>query len=465
MIYALKLRLSRLEAWRQQSVNRSIFVAALTIGSLTFIVKVVAVIKELVVANWFGTSDEVDAFLIAFLLATFSVTVIAESFNVAFMPTFIEVREQQGIDAAKRLFANATVFALVLLLVATLLLGLTAPWTLKVLGSGFDAEKQALTRSLYYIMLPVLVLRGLSTIWGVLLNAGERFSLAAISPLSVHLLTLLFLLLTGSNIGVYSLSIGTLVGFGLETVLLGINVQRQGFSLIPAWMGITPELRQVMQQYSPMVAGSLVMSSTTLVDQSMAATLGSGSVASLNYGIRFVSLIVNSGSVILGTAVLPHFSRMLAQDDWDGAMRTLRAYCWLVFITTVPATLILLALSTPMTTLLYERGAFTAEDTRLVSHIQMLFLLQIPFYLSSILIVRMISALKANHILFWGAALNLLANIVLNVIFIHWFGIAGIALSTSGIYLISFAFLFYNLRKLYKDRSAINTGTNETLPS
>jgi putative peptidoglycan lipid II flippase len=450
MMDALRLHLNRWSQWGQQSVNRRIFVAALTVGSMTTLVKLVAIIKELVVANWYGTGDDIDAFLIAFLLATFSVTIIAESFNVALMPTYIQVREQQGLAAAKKLFANATLLALVLLLITTLLLGITASYTLRVLASGFDTEKQALTRSLYYVMLPVLVLRGLSAIWGALLNADEQFSVAAISPLTVPALTLIFLLFTDSVFGVYSLAIGTTVGFGLETLMLAIALRRQGFSLLPHWDGISPELRQVIGQYSPMVAGALVMSSTTLVDQAMAAALGSGSVASLAYGNRIVSVFLLIGSLALGTAVLPHFSRMLANQDRAGILHTFRAYAVLLLTVTIPFTLILVTLSPLMTRVLYERGAFTAKDTELVSKIQIFFLFQIPFYLLSILVVRLISAFRANHILLWGALINLAANIGLNVLFIHWFGVAGIALSTSGVYVISLAYVSYHLRKLLR---------------
>ncbi|MBZ0306951.1 MAG: virulence factor MviN, partial [Anaerolineae bacterium] len=72
--------------WHRQSVNYSILKAIVTVGSLTVAVKLVATFKEILVANWFGTGDEIDAFLIAYLLAFFAVTIVAESFNVALLP-------------------------------------------------------------------------------------------------------------------------------------------------------------------------------------------------------------------------------------------------------------------------------------------------------------------------------------------------------------------------------------------
>ncbi len=428
--------------WRHHSVNYSILRAIVTIGGLTSIVKLVTIFKEMLVASWFGTGDEIDAFLIAYLLALFAVNIIAESFNIALLPIYIQVREKEGLDAAQKLFSGAVFFAVGLLLLISLLLAFTAPYTLPILGSGFDSHKQNLTQNLFYLLIPILFLRGLSAIWSAILNADNRFALAAISPLLVPVMALAALLFKKS---IYIMALGTVVGFLLETILLAVSLWKRGFSLKPAWNGLTPELRQVMGQYGAVMAGAFLMSSTGLVDQSMAAALGSGSVASLNYANRLTSFIVNTGTLALGTAVLPHFSKMLAQDDFASVKSTFRTYLRLILVTCVPLTLVLMVFSRLIIQVMYERGAFTSQDTEIVSYIQIFYLLQIPFFLSGILIVRLISSLKANHILMQGTVINAVANVGFNVLFIHWWGISGIALSTSFVYIVSTTFLAYRL--------------------
>jgi putative peptidoglycan lipid II flippase len=80
--------------WTGASVNRSIFGAALIVATFTVINKLISVGKELAVAGSFGTSDALDAFLIAFLLPSFTISVVAGSFNAALIPTCIKVRDQ-----------------------------------------------------------------------------------------------------------------------------------------------------------------------------------------------------------------------------------------------------------------------------------------------------------------------------------------------------------------------------------
>jgi putative peptidoglycan lipid II flippase len=76
-----------------------------------------------------------------------------------------------------------------------------------------------------------------------------------------------------------------------------------------------------------------------------------------------------------------------------------------------------------------------------------LFVLQLPFYLASILVVRLISSLRANAILMWASLCNMLLNIGLNFLFIELMGISGIALSTSIVYAFSFAFVYIAVRR------------------
>lgn len=99
----------------------------------------------------------------------------------------------------------------------------------------------------------------------------------------IPVVTIVFLLEMGKVWGIYALAIGTIGGFVLQGGLLAFGLKLKRISLIPRWYGMDPATKQVMNQYAPMVAGAFLMSSTGLVDQSMAAMLESGSVATLNY--------------------------------------------------------------------------------------------------------------------------------------------------------------------------------------
>lgn len=434
----------------REATNRRIFTTAFMLAVLTLAVKVVSMFKEMTVAAWFGTGDEMDAFLIAFLLPAYVINVVAGSLNAALIPIQIEVRERYGKLAAHHLFRSVSALNTGILLLAMLLLAGVAPLLLPYLASGFSPEKAALTQRLFFLLLPCVLIMGLATSWEALLNACERFRLAAIAPAAVSVGALTAIWIFENRWGIYALAAGTIAGMILQLTVLGGGLRRQGYPILPSWSGFNTSVRRVMGQYLPMIAGSVLFCSMMLVDQAFAGTLASGSVSMLNYGNKLVALAVGIGTTALGTAVLPYFSKMTAQADWSGVRRTLKIYSWLILAVTIPAMLAGIYLSEPMVALLFQRGNFTAEDTVAVSWVQQMYLLQIPFHSLSLLYVRMVSSLKGNHLVMWGAALGFCVNLALDFALIGPMGVAGLALSTSLVYVFMVGYTGIILRRCLK---------------
>ena len=235
--------------------------------------------------------------------------------------------------------------------------------------------------------------------------------------------------------------LGMLAGFAVEFAVAAFSLRRRGLVFSPRWYGPDPAVRRVMRQYFPAVVASGLMCSTLLVDQSMASMLPPGSVAALNYGNKIVALGLTIGTMAFGTAVLPYLSKMVATEDWKGLRHTLRTYLRLILATTIPVVVVGALLSRPLIAMLFERGRFTAADTSQVAWIQIMYLLQVPFYSLTILFVRVISALQANDLLMWGTVISVVVNVTMNIVLMRWLGVAGIALSTSLVYMVLSGFL------------------------
>src|SRR5579884_214881 len=440
MIAALRPHVARWQAWRAQSVNRRIFAAALTVGSGGLVAKLVTTAQDVLVAGRFGVGDELDAFLIAFALPMFAINVLAGSLASALIPTYVQVRDTQGLAAARRLVASVSAATVGLLAAAAVLLALAAPWLLPRLGASFSADKLALTHTLFLLLLPVLVVSGLARCWAAILNGSERFALPALSPVTTPAGAIMGLLLLGPVWGIHALALGTLAGAVVELAVLAPALRRCGLAVLPRWHGLDATLRQTLQQYAPVAAGQVLMAATLVVDQAMAATRGPGSVAALAYGTRVVTFLLGL-AMVLGVATLPYYAQLVARREWGSVRHVLKTYGALVLLAAVAVTLLGIWLSEPIVVLLCPRGAFTAEDVRLVSQVQALSFLQVPFYTLGILLVRLISALRANHLLLGGAALNLVVNVVCDYVFLQWIGVAGIALATAVMYSLALLYL------------------------
>ena len=400
-----------------------------TVGGWTSAAKLAGAVKLIYAARLFGAGDAMDAYLIAFLLPSFFIDMFAGTLDSALIPTLIEVREKHGKAAAEELYRTTLAAAGTGLLLTSALVAAASALLLRLVASSFPPAKLAYTQQLLLVMIAVVPLSGLASTWRAVLNSEHHFAYSAAVPAVTPLVSILALLAAGKQYGVLALAVATVAGGALEAGLAGMGVKRIGYTIIPRWTGVSPALRQVAIQYSPLVAMTLVMTGSALVDQSVAARLGSGSVAALSYGTRLLGVLVVIGPTAMGTAVLPHISAAAVQAEPAALRRVFRSYGVFVLCVILPVTVGFIYFSEPIIRLLFQKGAFDAAATQLVSNVQKAALLQLPIAVLLALEIRLSSARKANRLLYRVAALSLLLTIVLDVLFMRWWGVVGIALA------------------------------------
>ena len=166
---------------------------------------------------------------------------VSGSFNAALIPTYIQVREQEGQQAAQQLFSSVVVFSLALLIGIAVLMGLTFFDTLKIMwGLVFDPDKLALTRSMFLILLICLPFSGLFTIWGAVLNAHERFALAAMTPMLTSLAVMIAVYLFSGTLGIYSFVLAIIAGSCAGGRIIGNRIMAKRGSAPAALVWLHP---------------------------------------------------------------------------------------------------------------------------------------------------------------------------------------------------------------------------------
>jgi putative peptidoglycan lipid II flippase len=441
--------------WLRGSINGRVFAATVMIAALGSVVKLTSLGKEILVARYFGASDMLDCFYVAFLLPTFLIGILANSCNDALIPTYIEVREREGIHAAQRVFSSVAFLYALMLIAVSLSLLILQKWLLPILGSSFAANKMALTRDLFFILLVTLSLSGMSALWRAVLNAHERFALTAVAPIFIPTAIGFVLLVRALDWKIYAITFGVVLGVMAELGCNGYGLWRQGISLIPRWAGFERPVGQVLTQAVPAAAAATLMGSTVLVDQAMAAMLGSGDVSAFNYASKLIPVLLGIGTTALSVAVFPALSRLSANRDWRGVRHVMSFYTRTIVLVTVPIMVILITCSERIVTLAFQRGAFTPETAHLVARVQALLSVEVPFYALCILYASAVCALKRNSVLLWGTAICVVVNIVLNYVFMTLFGLPGIALSTSAVYAVSFMYLRLMLTRAIKEEERV----------
>ncbi|HEX2826099.1 MAG TPA: lipid II flippase MurJ [Burkholderiales bacterium] len=450
MIFARALNVWK--GFTSGSINRRIFHAMAVIAVATVGVKAAAMIKDMIVAGKFGLGDDLDAFLIALVVPTFATAVLAQAFIGAFMPAFIRVREQEGEARARRIFAHVMLLDLLILLAAAALLAVFGLPILRVLAPEFSASKLELTHELYMILLPMVVLTGQCGLWGAVLNAGEKFALVALAPIATPLLIVALLIAVGADIT--AVAWGTVLGAAVELVVIGVTLARRGLFPLPRWHRDRSATAEVLRHYVPLMASTVIMSGAGVVDQAMASWLGSGAVAALSFGNKIPSFLTAIGVSAIGTAVLPHFSRLIAVGDHASLRHVLRTYAFAILALSVPVTAALIVGSEWIIAILFQRGAFTRDDTSLVAFIQQMYFLQVPFFMLGMLGVRLLLATSRTYLITAMSVVNLAVNVVGNLVFMRWLGVSGIALSSAVVYMVSMTMIWILVRRYLAESDA-----------
>jgi putative peptidoglycan lipid II flippase len=363
--------------------------------------------------------------------------------NQALVPTLIRVREQQGHDRAQQLLSSSMLWLCLLLAAVSVAMALLARGFFPLIASHFPAAKLALSVQLFYGLLPVVLITGIATNCTAVLNTFDRFALPALAQVATPAAIIAGALLLGPRVGIWAMVYATLAGALIHALIVAWMMDSHGYRLRLRWYGMTDATREVAYQYGPVLLSSVVASGGLLVDQSMAAMLPAGSVSALVYANRFVSVVLTLLAGAVSTAVVPYFSRMIAVKDWAGCRYTVRTWVRLTALVSAPIAAGLILGAHLLIRVTFQHGVFGPHDTAVVTPVLAMYALQIPFFVCSRVFYRFLVAMRRTDLIFYCGTLNLGLDIVLNLILMRWFGVAGIALATSLWTVSTFFFLWY----------------------
>ncbi len=421
-----------MRAWMARGLGSRLVSGFLLVAVLTVLGKGVSFLKDAVVARSFGISDQMDAFVLAFGFLGFAASVLGGGLPEAFLPHYAEIKHRRGLRRAQRLAVQGVLGQFVSLAVVAGLLWLAAPAVIELTARGFSPEKKALAADLMRRMLPFLVCYGMSFQLAIWLRADKHFALAAAAPMVVPVV-ILAALLGGTSLD--NLVNGTVWGGALQVLVLGVAVAR----MLPGdarWRRDAlrlwePGLRKSGRDALPYLLAGMVYSSAAVVDQAMAAAwLPGGAVSVLSYSDKLVGILLALTAVPAGEVLFPYFADTVARRDWPGLKARLKNAVLVVGGFSIPATLALCALAPFVVGLLFERGAFTAEDTARVAAVLRIAIFQVPFYILGTLCSRVVVALQATRFILVMSVFSMLLNAGLNWVFMRSLGAPGIALAT-----------------------------------
>ena len=414
--------------------------AAAKVSSLTMLSRITGLLRETLIARSFGASEWTDAFNVAFRLPNLLRRLFAEgAFSQAFVPILGEIATQ-GDQKKAQILVNAVATLLFWALLLTVCIGVVgAPLLILVIATGFKGgpayeASVVMTR----IMFPYIGLISMVSLSAGILNTFQRFAIPAFTPVLLNLALIGSAILLSPYLEqpIYALSIGVLLGGFLQ---LGIQIPALArLKLLPR-IALWPkaikaaaqntEARRVMRLMGPAVFAVSVAQISLIINTNIASRLPAGSVSWLSYADRLMEFPTALLGVALGTVLLPSLSKANAQNDLKHAGELLIWGLQLTFLLAAPCALALFIFGEPLAAVLYHYGKFSALDVLMTQRA----LAAYGVGLIGLILVKILApGFYSRQDIRTPVKIGLLvlvATQLANLVFVPWFGHAGLALS------------------------------------
>jgi peptidoglycan biosynthesis protein MviN/MurJ (putative lipid II flippase) len=413
------------------------------VALFVFVGKLAGAAKEMAVAYRYGLGPEVDAYLFVFNLVSWPIGVWFSVLTVVLVPLAARMRQAEPGELPR---FRSELLGLVILLGLVLAIAGWGGLPSLLLSSwvGLPRATAAIASDMaprLAILAPLGVVVGLFSAW--MLAAGRHTNTLLESTPALVILLALFAFPGG---GVEPLVWGTLAGFACHLAALAVPLRAHGELEAPQFTRRSSQWTPFWRGFGIMLAGQALMSFTGLVDQFFAAHLGPGAIATLGYSNRILTLILGIGAVAVSRATLPVFSSAQAQGD-EQVQRVAGHWVRLLFMLGTAAMIASWWLAPLGVRVLFERGAFSAQDTAVVAEVLRFGLTQLPFYFAAMVLVSLLASQRRHRAIAAVAGANLLIKLLAMALLTPLLGTKGIMLSTSIMYAATLLLLGFSARR------------------
>ncbi|SHH05106.1 murein biosynthesis integral membrane protein MurJ [Pollutimonas bauzanensis] len=400
--------------------------------------KAAGAFKEMAVAYRYGVSDVVDAYQFTMTMANWLPITIVGALSVVLIPVLVRTRYEDRASRA-RFLGELQGWVIAAGTVLAVLTYAAWPWVLDFAGQGLPAEARRMSEQLTLAFAPAALFTLMTGISAARLRAHERHINTLLDSVpAVVILAWVMLAATAGDVG--PLLWGTLAGYLIQSVwLLWLAAKADGMWGRPRLSLASHQWPDLVKAAGVMLIGQVAMSFVGPIDQYTAANLGANANATLGYASRLLSLLLGIGAASVGRAALPVLADIHGRGDPGRARSTALKWSVLMLLGGAAVTLAGWVLAPWGVSLLFERGAFTAQNTQTVAHVLRWGLLQLPFYFGVLILVQLLASQNRYRIMAMIAVANFVLKAIMNQVLAPVMGPAGIMLATSMMYALSYA--------------------------
>jgi putative peptidoglycan lipid II flippase len=415
------------------NIRRAIF----GVSGIVIFSKLLGFIREMVIAERFGTSPEYDLFLIAIALPVFFNVVIVRAINFLTVPFLTKkLNSENGPVNFGAIWSSFnSLLAIVILLIV--LLVLSAPMLVKLIDDGLTGSDLD-TAVLYCRLISLLLLFGfMESFFRSALNIKKQFAYPVSGTIVLNIIVISLIYIFSAKLSVTSILLGLLIGSFAQILFLALKLINAEWLRNFRWGFFNSETKKLLSIGGTVVIVEFLVSTFFLIDRHFASDMASGIVSALNYGSMLVMLPVSVIGLAVASVTFPYLSERADDSHKDSFSNLLRSSLTLSLTIGLPCGIFYFMFARDVTAAAFFRGAFDLTSLNLTSEILiMLTPYLLSLFLYTLLIQAFYSAGYQKSVLIIAVAMVCL-KYLLTSLFVGIFGFKGIPLATSLVYFLA----------------------------
>lgn len=414
--------------------QRNFSQTALLMGIVIFAAKVMGLLRDVLVAQHYGTTPEAIAYETASRLpVTVFDLVLGGVVTAAFIPVYNSIAVKEGKEKALS-FAQSYLNFILAVTTALSVLGVAfAPALVSFLAPELSSESLTLASYLTRILFPMVIFCGMAFSFVGFLQSEGEYQVPAVISLVSNLIMVGYLVFLDRYFGVYGLAVSMLLGWAAQAAVQLPSVTKHGFRFRLRAPLNTEPIRRAAKNTLPILISTWTVPVCSLVNTRLASGIEEGrAIMALGYANRLYIIIVGVFSFVATNLLFPVFSRAAASGERQEAGRLIRTSVKTLVYLIAPISAGIAALSVPFTALLYEKGSFTPSDTLLTAEALRCYAVGMVFCAANEVLTKAFFAEERMKTPMTSALFAMGFNLAVLFVFGERLGVGGIAL-VSGI--------------------------------
>jgi len=409
--------------------------------------KFLGLLRDIIMANFYGTSIVTDAYVIATTITTVVMGFIGAAISTTFIPTVTRISNDSNQYEVHKFVSNLiNVLLFIGFVIIIIVIGNTEK-IVALFASGFKEDSFKITVDFTKITIFSILFLMLVSIYKPYIQIYGKVWIVGLIGFPLNIILILSVTISYYFDNIYFLAYGIVLAYIGQAIILLPFVKKGNFKYIGYFNLNDPTLKKILLLTLPVILGVSVNQINTIVSRTLASQVTEGAVSAIDYASKVNGLIEGIFVTSLITALFPRMVKSANQNNFEKLKNEISLSIYYLSFILIPITLFCFTFSSEIITFLFGRGSFDNESIEMTSGILRYFSIGIIVFGIRTILYNAFYSINNTKTPMINSSFSMIINIFMSLILVRFLGLNGLAIATSLSAIFCTILLYFNLQK------------------